>query len=232
MIKGNVKNPQSSAIDHLRDILTLAGSPRAEAEKITDDVITRFGSPEVISVLSTEELCRMLGERAAVLVKLEAYIASRRVTDSFSFGTLHTDREIYELAIATFLGLSKETVYIIAFDSEDRVIALDFVCEGTVNHSEVYPRLLVEAALRRNAYSVILAHNHPLGTSEPSDADLVSTQRLYDVLCASGIRMRSHIIVAEYSCSVMKPCESYGIDGAYTLEYYDCKGIEDTQRGK
>ncbi len=209
--------------EFLSDIFVRLGKSREQADDLVETVIARFGSFEVLAGLTTDELTRTVGENVAILIKLMAYICSRRVTDNFAFGIEHTDEEIYELAIATFLGLSRETVYVMSFDGEDRAIGFDYVSEGTVNASEVYPRLIVEASLRRGAVSIILAHNHPLGVATPSDADVGSTMRIAEVLRASGIRLRAHITVAESECAIMTPTENFLIDGSVNIEYYNCK---------
>ena len=69
------------------------------------------------------------------------------------------------------------------------------VHEGTINESPVYPRLIVETALRHKANSVILAHNHPGGSLNPSKADVDATRRIAAALEAISIKVVDHIIV-------------------------------------
>ena len=66
---------------------------------------------------------------------------------------------------------------------------------GTIDGASVYPREVVKAALRRNAAAVILAHNHPSGVAEPSQADRAITRRLTDALGLVDIRVLDHIVV-------------------------------------
>lgn len=63
-------------------------------------------------------------------------------------------------------------------------------------HTSVYPREVVKAALRRNAAAVILAHNHPSGVAEPSEADLRLTSALVQALSLVDIRVLDHFVVA------------------------------------
>ncbi|RLM51887.1 hypothetical protein DVK02_16725, partial [Halobellus sp. Atlit-31R] len=67
---------------------------------------------------------------------------------------------------------------------------------GTLTHTSVYPREVVKAALRRNAAGVILAHNHPSGVPEPSEADLRLTSSLVQALALVDIRVLDHFVVA------------------------------------
>jgi DNA repair protein RadC len=70
------------------------------------------------------------------------------------------------------------------------------VQEGTVNRTAVFPRLVVEAALRHRATAVILAHNHPSGEPEPSAADRQLTRKLRRLLGDLDIAVHDHIILA------------------------------------
>jgi len=67
---------------------------------------------------------------------------------------------------------------------------------GTVNYTTVYPREVVKMALACNASSVILAHNHPSGVAEPSEADLCLTRQLTQALALVDIRVLDHLVVA------------------------------------
>jgi len=66
---------------------------------------------------------------------------------------------------------------------------------GTIDGASVYPREVVKEALRRNAAAVILAHNHPSGVAEPSQADELITARLRDALALVDIRVLDHLVV-------------------------------------
>jgi DNA repair protein RadC len=79
---------------------------------------------------------------------------------------------------------------------KNRLINCDEMFRGTLTHTSVYPREVVKAALRRDAAAVILAHNHPSGVAEPSDADLRLTSALTQALSLVEIRVLDHFVVA------------------------------------
>jgi len=81
-------------------------------------------------------------------------------------------------------------------DTRHRVIALEELFQGTIDGASVHPREVVRRAMEVNAAAVILAHNHPSGVAEPSQADLRITQRLRDALALVDIRVLDHVIVA------------------------------------
>jgi DNA repair protein RadC len=66
---------------------------------------------------------------------------------------------------------------------------------GTIDGASVHPREVVKRALKLNATAVILAHNHPSGVSEPSQADELITVRLRDALALVDIRLLDHFVV-------------------------------------
>ncbi len=182
----------------------LARSMKADKASVTaHELLMRYGSLDAIFSESHYKLEQMLGESAATLIKLLAYTSSRRRTDLFRFGKKHSLEEIKELLIATFIGLSVETVYMVSIDEEGRTVACDFVGEGTVNASDMYPRKIAEYALRRGASSVIIAHNHPTGVAEASQDDIATTARLFSLLRSSSITLEAHIIVAAHRCRVL-----------------------------
>jgi DNA repair protein RadC len=82
-------------------------------------------------------------------------------------------------------------------DNQHRVIACDELFRGTIDGASVYPREVVKAALQYNAAALIMAHNHPSGISDPSQADRVITEKLKEALALIDVRVLDHFIVGE-----------------------------------
>lgn len=80
-------------------------------------------------------------------------------------------------------------------DNQHRVIAYKELFRGTIDGASVYPREVVKEALSVNAAAMIIAHNHPSGVAEPSQADEHITQRLKDALEMMGIRLLDHLVI-------------------------------------
>jgi DNA repair protein RadC len=88
--------------------------------------------------------------------------------------------------------------FAVAFlDSQLRLISLDILAQGTQCSVPIHPRQVLETALRHRAHALILAHNHPSGSREPSQQDIELTQRIHAVLSIVDIRLLDHIIVAD-----------------------------------
>lgn len=97
---------------------------------------------------------------------------------------------------AKLAGLECEVFAVLFLDTRHRLIEYAEMFRGTIDSASVYPREVVKEALRLNAAAVILSHNHPSGSSEPSPADRALTQRLKDALALVDVRTLDHVIVA------------------------------------
>ncbi len=97
---------------------------------------------------------------------------------------------------AAMLGhLSVEHCIALYLDSQYRLITTEEISRGTLTQASVYPREVVKAGLRHHAAALILAHNHPSGVAEPSEADLALTRHLKHALALVDIRLLDHVIV-------------------------------------
>lgn len=93
--------------------------------------------------------------------------------------------------------LENEVFGILFLDIQNKLIKDEVLFYGTLDHTAVYAREVVKKALRHNANSVILYHNHPSGDATPSGTDIVMTKTLKTSLLTVGIKLTDHIIVAD-----------------------------------
>jgi DNA repair protein RadC len=95
------------------------------------------------------------------------------------------------------LGAREHEVFtVLLLDNRHRLIECLEMFRGTIDGASVHPREVVKEALRSNAAAVILAHNHPSGVAEPSQADELITRRLREALEMVDIRVLDHLIIA------------------------------------
>ncbi|PCI97244.1 MAG: hypothetical protein COB14_09260 [Alphaproteobacteria bacterium] len=94
-----------------------------------------------------------------------------------------------------FAGLEHESFRVMFLNNRHEMIALEELFRGTIDGAAVYPREVVKTTLKFNAAAVILAHNHPSGDVDPSQADKHITQRLVDALKLIDVRVLDHIVV-------------------------------------
>lgn len=172
----------------------------SDAEKMTEELFAKYHDLDGIISADPHALSGLIGERAAMLVKLAAALASRRDTEKLSVGDKCDPLALGEFLVALFRGSSVEIVYAVCLDRSDRVLAVELVGEGTVNSANITPRRLVDIAVKNRAVSVVIAHNHPSGRVDPSRQDLDFTDSLRAMLDSVGIRLVAHYTVAGSNC--------------------------------
>ena len=91
----------------------------------------------------------------------------------------------------------REEFAVLFLDHNHRVLSIETLFRGTLGQTAVYPREVVKRALACNASAVVLAHNHPSGTAEPSRADEYLTRTLKDSLMLVDVRVLDHVVVGD-----------------------------------
>lgn len=128
----------------------------------------------------------------ADIIEMASYIAIHRVVGLDPLTSPDLTRRYLR---ARMLPLEHEVFAVIFLNSQHRAIKYEEVFRGTLDCASVYPRELVKLALTHNAAAVILAHNHPSGCAEPSQADQRITERLRDALDLVGVRVLDHLVI-------------------------------------
>ncbi len=100
--------------------------------------------------------------------------------------------------------LDHEAFGVLMMDTRHAIIGLDILFHGSVDICSVIPREIVRAVIKRNAAAVILVHNHPSGSTEPSEADRRITQDIKKALSLIECRVLDHLIVGENITSFAK----------------------------
>ena len=177
--------------------------PSDKAELAAELLMARYGDIADLSEAHIDDIISVgeLSESAALLLVLSAAATSRRGVDSFTIGKKHTEEEIVSYLKHLFIGSSEETVYMMCFDDKDRVISVDFQTSGTINSSAFSVRRMIEVALSRKAKSVIVAHNHPIGSAKPSRDDIIATETLCSAFASARVAFRAHYIVSGMDCA-------------------------------
>ncbi|GAB2749889.1 DNA repair protein RadC [Melaminivora jejuensis] len=158
-----------------------------------------FGGIAGLLHASGADLARIKGlgpaKRAELLAVLE--LARRALAQQLAeravFDSPHAVREYLQLHLA---ARSHEVFAVLFLDSQHRLLAMEELFRGTLTQTSVYPREVVLRALHHHAAAVILAHNHPSGSVQPSRADEALTQTLKAALALVDVRVLDHFIVA------------------------------------
>lgn len=109
---------------------------------------------------------------------------------------LSSPRLVADYLVLQLAGKEHEVFAAIWLDAQHRVIRYEELFRGTLTQTSVYPRELVKSAVTHNAAAVILAHNHPSGVAEPSQADELLTRSLRSALALVDVQVLDHFVVA------------------------------------
>ncbi|NLD48434.1 MAG: DNA repair protein RadC [Clostridiaceae bacterium] len=172
--------------------------PRKDTNEIAHNLLLKYGSLSGVFEAEFKDLIDtpQIGENTAFLLTLIPDLARRYFNDKWrDKKELNSSTKAGEYAATLFTGRQYEALFVISLDAQNKVNYAELVHEGTINEAPVYPRMIVESALRHKANSVILAHNHPGGSLSPSRADIEATERIRAALEGISIKVVDHIIV-------------------------------------
>ena len=155
-----------------------------------------FGGFPEIAQTDSAALSKWFSDGDAMMLKVLAALSARRITDSFRFGREYTEEELFVYLCALYSDRSNETVYLVSVDDKNRIVACDFVTEGTVNSTGVLPRQIIEIMIARDVRRAIIVHNHPNGVATPSAEDVNTTERLAEAFAGANKELIAHYIVA------------------------------------
>ncbi|CAD6875312.1 RadC family protein [Methylomonas fluvii] len=146
----------------------------------------------MLYIRGTNNRYRMADEQDVILEAIQIY------NRTFSRGEDLTSPDKAKDCIKLKLAPYEHEVFVCLFlDNQHRVIACDELFRGTIDGASVYPREVVKASMHYNAAALIMAHNHPSGISDPSQADRVITAKLKEALALIDVRVLDHFIVGE-----------------------------------
>ncbi|EGR0892125.1 DNA repair protein RadC [Vibrio cholerae] len=194
------RGPQSLSDAELLAIFLRTGTHGMNVLALADLLLRDFGSLRALFSASKEQFCRHKGLGEAKFVQLQAVLemTQRYLAETLKRGDALTSPQQTKLYLSSVLrDRQREAFYILFLDNQHRVIRDEILFEGTIDAASVYPREVVKRALHHNAAAVILAHNHPSGVAEPSQADRRITDRLRDTLGLVEIRVLDHFVVGD-----------------------------------
>jgi len=181
-------------------ILLRTGSRGRSALDMARAMINAFGGLRGLLEASQDDLCAMPGLGPAKYAQIHAALelARRHLRESLNRGSALTSPDSTRQYLRAALRDRPHEVFCaMMLDTRHRVIAFEELFSGTIDSAHVHPRVVVEKALARKAAALIVAHNHPSGVAEPSQADLAITRRLRDALGLVDIRLLDHFIVGD-----------------------------------
>lgn len=183
-------------------VIIRAGSRRESALALCQRLLTLDEKKPGFAALqesSIEELMAIpgIGKVKAVQIKAALELAARVARTRRQPGQKisHPDDALVLLE-TDMQGLAREELRLIMLDVRNRVIRISRVSEGGLSGAVIYPRDLFREAIKANASSIILAHNHPSGDATPSEEDISTTRKIAHMGEMMGIKVVDHLILA------------------------------------
>ncbi len=180
-------------------LLLRVGVKGRSAVELGRDLLLQFGSIQGLFAASLSQFSAVHGMGPAKFAQLQAVmeLAQRAIGEQLQAGELLGSPDAVRQYLRCTLGRQAHESFVVMFlDVKNRLLASEEMFRGTLSHTSVYPREVVKAALAHNAAGVLLAHNHPSGTPEPSEADLLLTRALVQALALVDVRVLDHFVVA------------------------------------
>ncbi|HEY8101182.1 MAG TPA: DNA repair protein RadC [Burkholderiaceae bacterium] len=191
--------PKALSDAELLAVFLRVGVTGKSAVDLGRDMVGHFGSLNGLFSASLADFSVLNGLGPAKFAQLQAVLelAKRAIAEELESGVTLNSPQAVKQYLQLLLGSKPYESFVVLFlDVKNRLIASEELFRGTLTHASVYPREIVKASLAHNAASILLAHNHPSGTSEPSSADQTLTQSLKQALALVDIRVLDHFIVA------------------------------------
>lgn len=173
--------------------------PRRDTNPLAHRLLERYRNIGGVCDAPIDELERDFGlsESAAALLKLLPEM-SRLYNESKLSDTNFIDPEtVGEMIARRFIGRTSEAVALLLGSAKGKILYFDIVAKGSVSSSDFPLRRIVDLAIRHNARTAYIAHNHPSGSLLPSRADIDVTKLLDSTLSSVGVHLLDHFIVAD-----------------------------------
>ena len=139
-----------------------------------------------------------VGERTAILIKLLKEGSTLYLKDRVKGKEiLSSPQHVLDFCHHTLSGERNEKFMVIYLTTKNELIDTEILEEGTINQTAVYPRKVVEGALKQNASAVIFVHNHPSGDPTPSQTDRKLTAALVKAALTIDVTVHDHLIIGK-----------------------------------
>jgi len=200
------RGSQALSDAELLAIVLRTGVPGRNAVDLARDLLGRFGSLRGLLAADRQRFCAAPGLGLAKYAQVQAIleIARRHLQEVLDRGESLTCPDLVCAFLQSQLRDSVREVFAVLFlDSQHRLLAYEPLFYGTIDGAAVYPREVARRALDHNAAAAIVAHNHPSGVAEPSQADRLVTERLQEALGLLDVRLLDHLVVGDGECISM-----------------------------
>lgn len=190
--------PDKLSNAELLAILLRTGTKECNVIKLSKNILQKFKNQKFIDI-TIKELKTINGLGTAKACEIIAcFELGKRMLMGKKSSILLSPKEVWR-RMEDIRGSKKEHFVVFYLDSRNQEIQRDIISIGTLNESLVHPREVFENAIKCNAASIIIAHNHPSGDLNPSESDIEISKKLINAGKILDIRISDNIIVSKSS---------------------------------
>ena len=184
------------------EYLLFAAIRQADTKPIAKALLARFGSLARVLEAEPAALAKApgMGEASAAALKAVA-IAARRMARSevADRPVIANWQALIDYLSADMANLTVERVRVLYLDTRNRLVQDHHVGDGSIDEAAIHPREVIRRGLDLGAAALILVHNHPSGSPEPSKADIAITHKIAEAGRLLGITVHDHVIIGHGS---------------------------------
>jgi DNA repair protein RadC len=182
------------------ELLLSYAIPQRDVKPLAKDLLREFGTLKGVidADMSSLEKINGISTHTAILIKLVKEMGTLYLKEKAREKPQITcTSELLNYCKTYMGGLKDEQFCVIYLDAQNKITEIEAIEEGIVNQAVVYPRKVLENALKQKASAIIMVHNHPSGHVKPSDADIRLTKTIQETAKVLDILVHDHVIIGE-----------------------------------
>lgn len=200
--------------DHnILEAILFLGIPQKDTNPIAHELIDTFGSFSGVLEAKKSDLLKIKGMTESAAFAIMSYLpVNRRYIESLQKKkpVFETDDQLVDFLRPMFFEKSTiERVFVLCFDSKNRLIACRNICDGDISSALFDVRELTRVVLEVNAQRIIVAHSHPHGIALPSREDIATTKLIYEMMKFIKVHLDDHFIITDTGYMSMAKSRHY-----------------------
>jgi DNA repair protein RadC len=182
------------------ELLLSLGKPRTDCKPQAKEAIRRFKTLRGVLEASPDQLQQIegVGPHSIFGFKFVQAVAREFLKEkSMERPVCNSSQEIFDYFFYSMRDLKKEIIKAVYLNTQNQIMEIQDLSQGTVDSSFVYPREVMEGAMKHHAVSLVLVHNHPSGNPQPSESDKELTRNIVYAGAIMQIKVLDHIIIGD-----------------------------------
>jgi DNA repair protein RadC len=182
------------------ELLLTLGQPRGDLKDQAKDALDRFKNLRGVLDATPEQLAEIdgIGDVSATMLRFVREVGAEYMKQRAIKGpAMGSEKAALDYLCNSMGGLKKEAFRVLFLNSQNELLEAKDISKGTVNASPVFARDVIQEALGQHATALIFAHNHPSGSTAPSQDDKSVTRELVLAANVMGLRVLDHLIIGD-----------------------------------